>query len=71
MIISAYNDQRGNNVRLEVDFDENYFPERYVVGVRPAGESLSEMKYPPTKQGAENARKYYRNYVSMFEKTNS
>lgn len=63
MIISAYNDVRGNRASLMVDFDEHYFPANYTVRVNG-----SVKKFFGTKRGAEQAHKYYRNYVSIFEK---
>lgn len=67
MIISAYNDARGNHASLTVDLDENYFPQKYTVSVNYSKE-LSRA-FPGTKRGAAQAKNYYRNYVSIFGKT--
>ena len=65
MMLSVYNDERGNNVQLSVDFDENYFPQKYTVCV-----NYKNTNFPGTKRGAAEARRYYRNTVSAFEKKN-
>lgn len=65
MMLSVYNDSRGNNVLLSVDFDENYFPQKYTVSVR--GANYMNTNFPGTKRGAEEARRYFRNTVSTFD----
>lgn len=67
MIISSYNNIHGENARLEVDFDENFFPNGYVVDYNRG----VKQRFPATKDGAANARRYYDSITSMCEHRNA
>ena len=63
MIISSYNGKGWKHCDLQVDFDENHFPTKYIV----TDTEYKQTKFPPTKKGAQEARKYYENLISIYK----
>lgn len=65
MIISGYINKQGDKISLTVDFDANYFPDKYIVNYNG-----TKTYFPGTKEGAADANRYYENNVSICDKRN-
>jgi hypothetical protein len=62
-ISTYYNGKTGKTAHLEADFNDYYFPKKYIV-VDAQGKKFD---FPATKQGAYDAHKYYENITSIYE----
>jgi hypothetical protein len=62
-ISSYYNGKTGKTAQLNVDFNDYYFPKKYIV-INAQGKKTN---VPATKKGAYDARVYYENITSIYK----